>query len=305
MKIELGEVALQYGQVVRDALASAGGDQLVQLAAAEPGQRELAARALGETGAWDLDPRSGSEELKAAAACRGTGWWAAPYPVAERLSRRRDTEVDALVVVSDRARRPRSAAWTCAWRPRTRTAAARGHAPAARQPAALLGLRHRTRPGPSRRDRSGGRGALPRARLLDAARDARPGHGPDKGLRARTRAARPAPGLVPGRAVPARRRRRPSAPARRNWPSTPSGASRPAGTTRWKTRLPSGWRPWRRPTSSSGLRTRCTAPSASATRPRCPGFPATASRCAACRSACRRRGTASPGGWAARASPGC
>jgi hypothetical protein len=63
VKTELGEVALQYGHVVREALASAGGDQLARLADVEPGQRELAAGALGDTGAWDLDPRSGPEEL--------------------------------------------------------------------------------------------------------------------------------------------------------------------------------------------------------------------------------------------------
>ena len=63
MRAELGEVALQFGYVVREALASAGGDQLARLAAAEPGQRELAAGTLGDTGASDLDPRSGPEEL--------------------------------------------------------------------------------------------------------------------------------------------------------------------------------------------------------------------------------------------------
>ena len=101
MKTEVGEVALQYGHVVREALASAGGDQLARLAAAEPGQRDLVAGTLGDTGAWDLDPRSGPEELEAAAACRVTGWWAAPYLVAERLSRPHDLDVDVLLGVSD------------------------------------------------------------------------------------------------------------------------------------------------------------------------------------------------------------
>lgn len=63
MKTEPGEPALQYGHVVREALVAAGDNQLARLAAAEPGQRELVAGALGDTGASDLDPRSGPEEL--------------------------------------------------------------------------------------------------------------------------------------------------------------------------------------------------------------------------------------------------
>ena len=57
---------------------------------------------LAELGAWELDPRASADELEAAAAlCRSAGWWAVPYPVAERLCRPTDLDVDGLVVVAD------------------------------------------------------------------------------------------------------------------------------------------------------------------------------------------------------------
>jgi hypothetical protein len=58
---------------------------------------------LGELGAWDLDPRGSGAELEAAAAlCRSAGYWAVPYPVAERLGRPADpADVDGLLVVAD------------------------------------------------------------------------------------------------------------------------------------------------------------------------------------------------------------
>ena len=186
---------------------SAGGDQLVQIAAPEPGQRELVGRALGEL----------SRGTSIRAAARGTEGGGrplpgyrlvgGPYPVAERLSRPRDMEVDALVVVADA--RPAAAVACLDLRLAAvdLMAAARWPRPGRSTARRAIGLRHRTRPGARSTDRPGGRGARPGPRLLDAARDARPGHGPDKGLRARTRAVRPAPGLVPGRAVPADRRR--------------------------------------------------------------------------------------------------
>jgi 3-oxo-4-pregnene-20-carboxyl-CoA dehydrogenase alpha subunit len=101
VRTELSEAALDFGQVVRKALRSAGGDLLVQLAEEEPARRDRVASALGELGAWELDPRAGPDELEAsAAACRGAGWWGVPYPVAERLARPGNLDVDALVVVS-------------------------------------------------------------------------------------------------------------------------------------------------------------------------------------------------------------
>jgi alkylation response protein AidB-like acyl-CoA dehydrogenase len=57
---------------------------------------------LAELGAWDLDPRRDPAELEAAAAlCRSAGYWALPYPVAERLSRPADLDADGLAVVAD------------------------------------------------------------------------------------------------------------------------------------------------------------------------------------------------------------
>lgn len=108
MKIELSEEAAEYGRQALRALQAAGGDQLVQQAEHDPAHREsLVAPVLGELGAWDLAPREDAGELEAAAAlCRSAGYWAVPYPVAERLARPADIEADGLVVVAD----PRPAA---------------------------------------------------------------------------------------------------------------------------------------------------------------------------------------------------
>jgi len=111
MRTELGESALEYGQVVRKALEAVGGDELAQAAAAGAARRAVISAALADLGTWELDPRSGADELEAAAAaCRAAGWWAIPYPVAERLARPAGLDVDALAVVS--ATRPAvPAAW--------------------------------------------------------------------------------------------------------------------------------------------------------------------------------------------------
>ncbi|HEY8527646.1 MAG TPA: acyl-CoA dehydrogenase family protein [Acidimicrobiales bacterium] len=103
MNIDLSEEAREYGRVAQQALEAAGGDRLVEDAEREPDRRaDRVAPALAELGAWDLDPRSGADELEAAAAlCRAAGWWAVPYPVAERLCRPRDLEAEGLVVVGD------------------------------------------------------------------------------------------------------------------------------------------------------------------------------------------------------------
>ena len=67
---------------------------------------------LAELGAWDLDPRTDADGLEAAAAlCRSAGYWALPYPVAERLATPADLDVDGLIVVGgDPARRHRGRA---------------------------------------------------------------------------------------------------------------------------------------------------------------------------------------------------
>jgi hypothetical protein len=103
VNIDLNAEALEYGRQARRALEAAGGDRLVQIAEQEPDRREaIVAPVLKELGAWELEPRGNPDELEAAGAlCRAAGYWAAPYPVAERLARPADLDVDGLVVVAD------------------------------------------------------------------------------------------------------------------------------------------------------------------------------------------------------------
>jgi hypothetical protein len=103
MNLDLSDEAIEFGRLAHRALEAAGGDQLVQLAEKEPARRhELIGPLLDELGAWQLDPRSSSDELEAAAAlCRSAGYWAVAYPVAERLSRPADIEADGLLVVTE------------------------------------------------------------------------------------------------------------------------------------------------------------------------------------------------------------
>ncbi|MDT5397256.1 MAG: hypothetical protein QOK33_487, partial [Mycobacterium sp.] len=103
MITEFSAEAKEFGQQALRAFEAAGGDELVQRAEADPAAREaLTGKVLAELGAWDLEPRSDSDSLEAAAAlCRSAGYWALPYPVAERLSRPTDVDADGLVVISD------------------------------------------------------------------------------------------------------------------------------------------------------------------------------------------------------------
>jgi hypothetical protein len=102
MILDLGPDAREYGRLALRAFEAAGGDELVQQAEAKPDAREaLVAPVLAELGAWDLDHRTDADGLEAAAAlCRSAGYWALPYPVAERLSAPDDLDADGLVVVS-------------------------------------------------------------------------------------------------------------------------------------------------------------------------------------------------------------
>lgn len=104
MNIELSREALDYGDSALRAIEAAGGDSLLEAAEENPGQRDgLLASVFAELGAWDLAPRKDPDELEAAAAlCRSAGYWAVPYPVAERLSRPADLDVDGLLVIGDR-----------------------------------------------------------------------------------------------------------------------------------------------------------------------------------------------------------
>jgi hypothetical protein len=103
MILDLGDEAKEYGREALRAFETAGGDHLVQQAEAKPDTREaLVAPVLDALGAWELDTRTDADSLEAAAAlCRSAGYWALPYPVAERLSRPADLDVDGLVVVAD------------------------------------------------------------------------------------------------------------------------------------------------------------------------------------------------------------
>ena len=105
MNLELSDDATEYGHQARRAFESAGGDLPVQQAEAKPADREaLVAPVLADLGAWDLDPRTDPDSLEAAAAlCRSAGYWALPYPLAERLARPAGLDVEGLIVVSDTA----------------------------------------------------------------------------------------------------------------------------------------------------------------------------------------------------------
>jgi Acyl-CoA dehydrogenase, C-terminal domain len=102
MNLELSEEAQEFGRQAQRAFQAAGGDQLVQDAEAKPQIREtLVGSVLSELGAWDLEAGTDPESREAAAAlCRAAGYWALPYPVAERLARPADLDVDGLVVVN-------------------------------------------------------------------------------------------------------------------------------------------------------------------------------------------------------------
>ncbi|WP_319434442.1 acyl-CoA dehydrogenase family protein [Mycobacterium sp. RTGN5] len=103
MVLDLSEDAKEFGHQALRAFEAAAGDQLVQQAEAKPDSREsLVGPILAGLGAWELDPRTDADGLEAAAAlCRSAGYWALPYPVAERLAAPTDLDVDGLVVVAD------------------------------------------------------------------------------------------------------------------------------------------------------------------------------------------------------------
>ncbi len=102
LHIELTAEAEAFGREVVRALGAAGGDELVQRAERAPGSRgEMVEPVLGELGVWELAPRHDPVELEAAAAvCRAAGYWATPYPVADRLARPEEPDHDGLIVVS-------------------------------------------------------------------------------------------------------------------------------------------------------------------------------------------------------------
>ena len=108
MNVELSPEATDFGHEASRAFEAAGGDQLVERIEQDPTRRSaLVEPVLAELGAWDLTPRSDPDELEAAAAlCRSAGRITLPYPMAERLSRPLDLDVDGLIVVADGTKGP-------------------------------------------------------------------------------------------------------------------------------------------------------------------------------------------------------
>ncbi len=102
MILDLSDDAKEYGREALRAFEAAGGDQLVQQAEAKPEAREaLVGPSLAGIGAWELDARNDADGLEAAAAlCRSAGYWALPYPVAERLAAPTDLDSAGLIVVA-------------------------------------------------------------------------------------------------------------------------------------------------------------------------------------------------------------
>lgn len=103
MNIELSKEAADYGHEAIRAFEAAGGDRLIQDAEAEPGRRaERSEPVLAQLGAWELAPRRDADDLEAAGAlCRSAGYWALPYPLAERLARPVDGDADGLIVITE------------------------------------------------------------------------------------------------------------------------------------------------------------------------------------------------------------
>jgi hypothetical protein len=104
MELDLSDEAKEYGRQALRAFEAAGGDLLVQQAEADPSAREaLVAPVLTSLGAFELNPHDDADSLEAAAAlCRSAGYWALPYPVAERLARPVDLDVDGLIVIAEK-----------------------------------------------------------------------------------------------------------------------------------------------------------------------------------------------------------
>lgn len=109
MILELSDDAKEFGRQALRACEAAGGDALLQQAEAKPEAREsLVAPVLDGLGAGELDPRADPDSLEAAAAlCRSAGYWALPYPVAERLA--------GVLVVADNTPRAAVAGLDMTW----------------------------------------------------------------------------------------------------------------------------------------------------------------------------------------------
>ena len=86
MKTTLPQDISDFAAVAAKRLARLGGPQAALRAEADDGVREAARTALGEVGAFELDVRSASDDLLAAAVlCQAAGANVLPYPLIEEL----------------------------------------------------------------------------------------------------------------------------------------------------------------------------------------------------------------------------
>ena len=100
MQLDLSEEAVEFGAVIRSALADLGGVALVEDFNSDPAAvAPRLSAALGEVGVWELDTAQPLQLEAASQVCRSAGYWAVPYPVAERLARPADLDVDGLSVM--------------------------------------------------------------------------------------------------------------------------------------------------------------------------------------------------------------
>ncbi|GAA5201952.1 acyl-CoA dehydrogenase family protein [Microbacterium jejuense] len=102
MNSSLAEEAVEVGDVLRESIAGAGGVDLLRRAVDDPGVRRVAGDLVDAVGLWDLEPLADPLQLEvAAAASQAAGFYALPYPVAERFAR--CGEADATAVVGEEA----------------------------------------------------------------------------------------------------------------------------------------------------------------------------------------------------------
>jgi len=98
MNSSLAEEALEVANVLRESIAAAGGVGLLRRAVADPDVRAEAEALVDAVGLWDIAPLGDPLELEvAAAACQAAGFYALPYPVAERMARSATADATALV----------------------------------------------------------------------------------------------------------------------------------------------------------------------------------------------------------------
>jgi len=86
MRTDFPADAVAFGAAARGRFDALGGVDLALRSESDDSARAAVGAALDELGAWDIDPRSGGDEMLAAAElCRVAGAFALPHPVVERL----------------------------------------------------------------------------------------------------------------------------------------------------------------------------------------------------------------------------